>query len=71
MDKNVNRFYAYRCYSVVFISIVMFRSCAAPYHSGMSCEFYQIYKSDDDHSLKVRNRCSLLVASSVANPEDF
>ena len=34
------------------ILIFMFR-CDCVYHTGMTCQFYQIYKSDNDHSLRV------------------
>ena len=27
--------------------------CECVYHSGMTCQFYQIYKTDNDHSLRV------------------
>ena len=41
------------------------RSCVAPYHSGMSCEFYQVYKCDDDHSLKVGDYTSHFSTQSL------
>ena len=27
--------------------------CDCVYHTGMTCQFYQIYKTDNDHSLRV------------------
>ena len=42
-----------RCYHSMF-------RCDCVYHTGMTCQFYQIYKTDNDHSLRVSRVQSVL-----------
>ena len=36
-----------------FCGVNICRRCECVYHTGMTCQFYQIYKTDNDHSLRV------------------
>jgi len=37
----------------VFCGVNICRRCCSVYHHGMTCQFYQIYRADDNHSLRV------------------
>eukprot|EP00092_Neocalanus_flemingeri_P010139 GFUD01010926.1.p1 GENE.GFUD01010926.1~~GFUD01010926.1.p1 ORF type:complete len:1441 (+),score=302.82 GFUD01010926.1:406-4323(+) len=46
-NANVDPFFC------VFCGVNICRRCCSVYHHGMTCQFYQIYQADDNHSLRV------------------
>merc|ERR1712080_289456 len=36
-----------------FCGVDICRGCKSVYHHGMSCQFYKMFKQDDNHSLRV------------------